>query len=45
VDEEWKWTYIGSRGETVTNCEIVNKKAWESVEAFRIGEEVVSDHL
>jgi hypothetical protein len=32
-------------GETVINYGIVNKKAWESVEEFRIGEGVVSDHL
>jgi hypothetical protein len=31
-------------GETVINYGIVNKKAWESVEEFRIGEGVVSEH-
>jgi hypothetical protein len=29
----------------VINYGIVNKKAWESVEEFKIGEGVVSDHI
>jgi hypothetical protein len=34
--EEGEWTYIGRRGETVIDYEIVNEEAWERVE---------SDHL
>jgi hypothetical protein len=45
ADEEGEWTYIGSRGETVTDYGIVNEEAWERVEEFRIGERVESDHL
>jgi hypothetical protein len=45
ADEEGEWTYIGSRGETVTDYGIVNEEAWERVEDFRIGEKVESDHL
>jgi hypothetical protein len=37
-DEEGEWTYIGSRGETVTEYGIVNEEAWERVEEFTIGE-------
>jgi hypothetical protein len=40
-DEEGKWTYIGSRGETVIDYE----EAWEGVEEFKIEERVESDHL
>jgi hypothetical protein len=40
-----EWTYIGSRGETATDYRIVNEKAWERVEEFRMGERVESDHL
>jgi predicted DNA-binding WGR domain protein len=44
-NEEWEWTYIGSRGETVIDYGIVNEEAWERVEEFRIGERVESEHL
>jgi rubrerythrin len=44
-DEGGKWTYIGSRGETVIDYGIMNKEAWERVEEFRIEEKVESDHL
>jgi hypothetical protein len=44
-DEEGKWTYIGSRGETVIDYGIVNEEAWKRVEEFRIGERVKSNHL
>jgi hypothetical protein len=37
-DEEGEWTSIGSRRETVIDCEIVNEEAWERVEKFRIRE-------
>jgi hypothetical protein len=37
-DEEGKWTYVGSRGETVIDYGIVNEEASEKVEEFRIGE-------
>jgi hypothetical protein len=37
-DEEREWTSIGSRGETVIDCEIVNEEAWERVEKLRIRE-------
>jgi hypothetical protein len=44
-DEEGEWTNIGSKGEIVIDYGIVNEEAWESVEEFRIGERVESDHL
>jgi hypothetical protein len=31
-DEEWEWTYIDHRGETVIDYGIVNEEAWERVE-------------
>jgi hypothetical protein len=37
---EWTYKYLGSRGETVVDYGIVNEKAWERVEKFRIGEKV-----
>jgi hypothetical protein len=45
ADEEGEWTYIGSRGETVTDYGIVKEEAWKRVEEFRIGERAESDHL
>jgi hypothetical protein len=30
-EEEGKWTYIGSRGETVIDYGIVNEEGWERV--------------
>ncbi|KAH0820249.1 hypothetical protein GEV33_002542 [Tenebrio molitor] len=38
VDKEEKWTYVGSRGETVIDYAIVNEKAWKTVEKFTIAE-------
>jgi hypothetical protein len=43
-EEGGKWTYIGSRVETVIDYGIMNKEAWERVEEFRIEEKVESDH-
>jgi hypothetical protein len=45
VDKEEKWTYVGSRGETVIDYAIVNEKAWKTVEKFTIAERVELDHL
>jgi hypothetical protein len=44
-DEEGKWTYVGSRGETVIDYGIVNEEALEKVEEFRIGEKAETGHL
>jgi hypothetical protein len=44
-DEEGEWTYVGSRGETVIDYEIVKEEALEKVEEFRIGERVESEYL
>jgi hypothetical protein len=44
-DEEGKWTYVGSRGETVIDYGIVNEEASEKVEKFRIGEKRETGHL
>jgi hypothetical protein len=44
-DEEGKWTYVGSRGETVIDYGIVNEEAWEKVEEFRIGDKAETGHL
>jgi hypothetical protein len=44
-DEEGKWTYVGSRGETVIDYGIVNEEASEKVEKFRIGEKRETCHL
>jgi hypothetical protein len=35
-DEEGKWTYVGSRGETVIDYGIVNEEASEKIEKFKI---------
>jgi hypothetical protein len=45
VDKEEKWTYVGSRGETVIDYAIVNEKAWKTVGKFTIAERVELDHL
>ncbi|KAJ3665058.1 hypothetical protein Zmor_000572 [Zophobas morio] len=44
-DEEGEWTYVGAKGESIIDYEIVNEEAWEEIESFKVGERVESDRM